>query len=118
MPELVEEDDAEEREVLEDVPDGRGVVTSAGLDLEDGDEEPGPVEVNGDSDNTEDLERTLAAEHAGRLAESERGSRGKEAWKGTCGTFTAKDANLVFTQEGRAVAGLKPVKRIMIPGQM
>ena len=67
--ELVEKNDAEEGEVFEDVPDGRSVVAAAGLDFVYGNEEPGPVEVDGDAGNTKDTERTLAAEHAGRLAE-------------------------------------------------
>jgi hypothetical protein len=69
MAELVEEDDGEQGEVFEDVPDGRGVVALAGLDFVDGDEEPGPVEEDGDSGDAEDAKRTLAAEHAGSLME-------------------------------------------------
>ena len=67
MAELVEEDDAEESQVFEDVPQGRAVVVFAGLDLECGNEKPRPVEIDGDAGNAEDAERALAGEHAGSL---------------------------------------------------
>ena len=49
MAELVEEDDGEEGEVFEEVPDRRSVVAAPGLNFVYGNEEPGPIEVDGNA---------------------------------------------------------------------
>ena len=51
MAELVEEHNAEERQILDDVPCHRLIFVDAVHDLEVGDHEPGPVQVDLDAAN-------------------------------------------------------------------
>lgn len=69
MAEFVQKNDGEEGQIFEDVPEDGGVGAVAGLDFVCSDQEPGPVEIDGDTGNTKDAKRTLAAEHEGSLAE-------------------------------------------------
>ena len=57
MAEFVQQDDREQRQVLENVPDDGTVSALASLNLERGDEEPGPVQIDIDSLDAEETDR-------------------------------------------------------------
>jgi hypothetical protein len=57
--ELVQKDDGEEGQVLEGAPNQGGVAALAAAYLDDGDDKPGPVQVEIDSLNTTEMDGTL-----------------------------------------------------------
>src|SRR6185503_5013571 len=67
MPEFVHRHDDEDRQVLEHVPDERRVGAGTAADLEDGDEQPAPVDEDGDALELEEPGGAGTAQHSGFL---------------------------------------------------